>query len=123
MSEGILHGLGAALLTFVIWDSTGPMRWATGTVVSEHFAEGITTYTQIDVGNDVTIPVTTEVPGLWILEIDSAVLGRQSVAVDGNTFKAGQRVYLEYQIGKLTGQPTVQGVYAHTPDGFVQLER
>lgn len=80
---GSVLAVMVGLIVLVFVDSAGPAHWTAGTIISTHYSEGITTHSEIDVGNNVKVPMTTEVPSSWILEIDSAALGRQSVASTG----------------------------------------
>jgi hypothetical protein len=59
---------------------------------------------------DTSVPVRTEIPGSWVAEIDSSVLGCVEAPVEGDKLLAGQRVYLDYHIGRLTGQASVVGL-------------
>jgi hypothetical protein len=97
-----LLALLAATFVCLIVDSSGPVRWTYGTVVSAHFEDGVTVSNDIKVG-DVTVPMKTEVPGAWIVGINSPILGKIEVPTDNKSFHAGQEVYLGYRVGRLTG--------------------
>jgi hypothetical protein len=105
----VAAGLFVLMGGYLVVDSTGPDQKSYGTIISTRFVEGITSHIDVKVG-DVTVPVHTEIPGAWIALVESPVLGRIEVAVDGNTLRAGQRVNLKYHVGRLSGQPEVVGL-------------
>jgi hypothetical protein len=109
-----LLALLAATFGFLIVDSSGPVRWTNGTVESTRFEQGVTISNDIKVG-DVTVPMKTEVPGAWIVEIDSPLLGKVVVPASDNGFHAGQAVYLGYRVGRLTGGKEVVALQSHPP--------
>ena len=97
------------MVAVLLVDSTGPALRTDGIIVSTRFVEGMTTTTDVKVG-DISVPISTEIPGAWIAEIDSVVLGRVEVPVDEDKLRPGQRVYLDYHVGKLSGQASVVGL-------------
>ena len=118
------YGRSQRLLTWTIWfvgallvlscgylvvDSSGPNLRTDGTIVSARYEEGTTSTTYVEVG-ETSAPMRTEIPGSWVAEIDSPVLGRIEAPVEYDKPLAGQRVYLEYHIGRLSGQPSVVGL-------------
>jgi hypothetical protein len=68
--------------------------------------EGLITTTQIPITQEITVPITTQAPGAWIVEVDSPTLGRKEVTLTNN-LPAGRVVYLEYQLGRLSGEAEV----------------
>jgi len=106
--------LGVLVVMFgcLIVDSSGPVRWTYGMVVSTHFEEGATISNDIKV-EDVTVPIRTEIPGAWIVEIGSPLLGKVAVPVSDNNFHAGQAVYLGYRVGRLTSGREVVALQSH----------
>jgi hypothetical protein len=58
----------------------------------------------------VSVPIRTEIPGTWIAEIDSVVLGKVELPVDDDNLRPGQRVALTYRVGRLSGTPDVVGL-------------
>jgi hypothetical protein len=103
---GGLIGLMAAAL---VVDSGGPDQRTYGTILSTRFVEGMTTSIDVNIG-DMRMPLRTEVPGAWLVTIESPVLGRIEVAIDEGTLHRGQRVNLQYHVGRLTGDPQVVGL-------------
>jgi hypothetical protein len=99
---GLLVAMGGCLIV----NSSGPVRWTYGTVVSARFEEGVTISNDIKVG-DVTVPMKTDVPGAWIVDIDSPVLGKIEVPTSDTGFHASQEVYLGYRVGRLTGSKEI----------------
>ena len=95
--------VGLIVLVFV--DLTGPAHWTTGTIISTHYSEGITTHTEIDVGKQRQGTYDDGSSGLMDSGDRFCRPGEAKRGVDGNTFGAGQPVYLQYKIGKLTGTP------------------
>ena len=102
-------GLIGVMVAVLVVDSAGPDQRTYGTVLSTRFVDGMTTSIDVTIG-DVTMPLHTEVPGAWLATIDSPVLGRIEVAVDDGTLHAGQRVNLQYHVGRLSGDPQVVGL-------------
>ena len=102
-------GLFTIMAGCLIIDSGGPVLRADGTVISTRFVKGMTTTTYIKTG-EVEMPIRTEIPGAWIAQIDSAVLGKVEVPVDNDKLHPGQRVYLDYHVGRLSGQSSVVGL-------------
>jgi hypothetical protein len=109
MSIWGVGGLFGLMVAALVVDSSGPALRTDGIVVSTRFVEGMTTTTDVKVG-DMSVPIRTEIPGAWIAEIDSALLGRVEVPVDEDKLHPGQRVYLDYHVGKLSGQASVVGL-------------
>jgi hypothetical protein len=107
---GTICGLLVLALALVIVDSSGPNQQAVGMIRSTRFIDGLETTTDVKVG-ETTVPVQTEVPGAWMVEVDSSVLGRIEVPVSDDTFKMGQHVYLEYHLRRLSGHPEVVGLH------------
>jgi hypothetical protein len=108
----VLCGLGGLLvwlIAYVIRDSAGPNQRTDGTVVSLLFVEGMIMTNNVQVG-EISVPIQTQMPGYWMAEIDSSLLGRVQVPVEQDKIHAGQHVYLEYHVGRLSGQPSVLGV-------------
>lgn len=103
---GSMLGLLVAMAGYLMVDSSGQVRWTYGTVVSTRFEEGVTISNDIKVG-DVTVPVKTDVPGAWIVDINSPILGRIEVPTSDTSFQASQEVYLGYRVGRLTGSKEV----------------
>jgi hypothetical protein len=118
------YGRSQRLLPWVIWlagslfvllcgylvvDSSGPNLRTDGTIVSCRYEEGTISTTYVEVG-ETSVPVRTEIPGSWVAEIDSSVLGRVEAPVEDDKLLAGQRVYLDYHIGRLSGQASVVGL-------------
>ena len=104
----VAGGLFATMAGCLIVDSRGPVPRTDGTIVSTRFVEGMTTTNYIKTG-EVEVPIRTEIPGAWIAQIDSAVLGKVEVPLNPDKLHPGQRVYLEYHVGKLSGQASVVG--------------
>lgn len=69
----------------------------------------MTTTSYIKTG-DVEVPIHTEIPGAWSAAIDSAVLGKVEVPVDYDKLHPGQQVYLDYHVGRLSGQSSIVGL-------------
>jgi hypothetical protein len=103
-----LGALFVLLCGYLVVDSSGPNLRTDGTIVSCRYEEGTISTTYIEVG-EASVPVRTEIPGSWVAEIDSSVLGRVEIPVDDDKLRAGQRVYLEYHIGRLSDQASVVG--------------
>lgn len=104
----------AAAFGCLILDSSGPVRWTHGTVVSARFEDGVTLSSDVKVG-DVTVPMKTEVPGAWVVDIDSPILGKINVPTSDNSFHASQEVYLGYRLGRLTGSKEVVDLQSRPP--------
>ena len=105
---GLLVAMGGCLIV----DSSGPVRWTHGTVVATRFEEGVTISHEIKVG-EVTVPMKTDVPGAWIVDINSPILGRIEVPTSDAGFHASQEVYLGYRVGRVTGGKEVVALQSH----------
>jgi hypothetical protein len=97
-----LIGIGS----LVVYNSSGRVCETHGIVVGSRYEEGLTTSTQIQVEEGLSVPTTTQYPGNWVLEVDSPVLGRKEIAWP-ERLPAGREVYLEYVIGRLSREPEV----------------
>jgi len=97
------------LCGYLVVDSSGPNLRTDGTIVSCRYEEGTISTIDVKIG-EASVPVRTEIPGSWVAEIDSSVLGRVEAPVEYGKLLAGQGVYLEYHIGRLSGQASVVGL-------------
>jgi hypothetical protein len=98
------------LCGYLAVDSSGPNLRTDGTIVSCRYQEGTISTTYVMMG-ETSVPVRTEIPGSWVAEIDSSVLGRVEAPVEDDKLLAGQRVY---HIGRLSGQASVVGLHLHS---------
>jgi hypothetical protein len=105
----IAGSLLVLLCGYLVVDSSGPNLRTDGTIMSVRYEEGTVSTTYVEVG-EISTPMRTEIPGSWVAEIDSSVLGRVEAPVENDKLIAGQRVYLEYHIGRLSGQASVVGL-------------
>jgi hypothetical protein len=112
---GLLVALVAGmvgLVVMLIYNASGPVAYTYGTVVSARYVEGWSTTTQIPMGEHMTVPMTTNYPGAWTLEVDSPVLGRTEVTCPED-LPPGQEVYLRYVIGRLSHKPELVEMRLH----------
>jgi len=79
---------------FLVVDSSGPNLRTDGTIMSCRYEEGTISTIDVKIG-ETSVPVRTEIPGSWVAEIDSSVLGRVEAPVEYDKLLAGQRVYLD----------------------------
>ena len=56
------------------------------------------------------VPVTTNITGCRLVSVDSPLLGMQEVVISDSSLHAGQLVYLEYHVGRLSGAPQITGL-------------
>ena len=105
----LLGSLLVLLCGCLVVDSSGPNLRTDGTIVSARYEEGTSSTTYVKVG-ETSVPMQTEIPGSWVAEIDSSVLGRVEVPIEYDKPLPGQHVYLEYHIGRLSGQASVVGL-------------
>jgi hypothetical protein len=109
-------GLLFAMAGCVIVDAMAPQQWIEGKVIATRYAEGSSMTTLTKVGDNVYMPVTTEISGAWMVKISAPILGEVELAADRDDYRPGQTVYLRYHIGRLTRQPQVDGLEAHLPE-------
>jgi hypothetical protein len=102
----VLGGLLIVLVGFAVVDESGPTQETQGTVVSTRFTEGATTNTAVQIG-EIAVPIHSEIPDCWIVELYAPLLGRTEVAVSYDKFRPGQRVFVTYRVGRLTGSSNV----------------
>jgi hypothetical protein len=74
LSTWAMGGLFGLMIAAIVVDLAGPTQRTQGTILSTRFVEGVTTTIDVQVG-DVTQPLRTEVPGAWLVMIESPVLG------------------------------------------------
>src|SRR5580698_1858091 len=77
------------LCGYLVVDSSGPHLRTDGTIMSCRYEEGTVSAIDVKVG-ETSLPVRTEIPGSWVAEIDSSVLGRVEVPVEDDKLFAGQ---------------------------------
>ena len=123
MSEGLLRfalfsalGLPLLMASCVIVDAIAPEHWIEGKVIATRYVEGSSLTTQVEVGDNVYVPVTTEMPGAWMVKISAPMVGEIELAADRDDHQPDQAVYLRYHIGRLTRQLKVDGMQAQLPE-------
>jgi hypothetical protein len=111
---------GIAGLRYSIVDGSGPLLWTTGTVIATEHQDGMRMHTDVPIDDKgMSVPVDTQFPESWEVEVDSTDLGKVQVSTSTSGFQPHQIVYLAYKIGKLSGERQVQGLYARRPDPIV----
>lgn len=88
---------------FLAADSAGrPTHEDRCEVVAAQFSPGTSTASYVKIGENLSVPVTTEIPGAWEVRLNCNVLGRQELAADAEP-TVGQRITVSYAIGRFSG--------------------